>query len=460
MPTFHRSTELECSAAAAMAWHQRPGALQRLCPPWERVEVLHNAGTGIADGTRVNLRQHWGPLAFDWEVEHWGFEPDRRFCDRQLQGPFARWEHEHRFEPLGEGRCRLVDTIQYELPTKILRSWSPSFLQERLERLFAYRHRVTQADLKLTPPPPGRVVISGASGLLGRSLVPLLQTQGWAVDRLVRRPVQHDREIYWDPHRGTVEWPEDYRCDAVIHLAGANIADGRWTPRRREAILGSRIEGTRTLVGGLDRLAVAPRVFVSGSAVGYYGATATGESVMTEESPAGRGFLAQVCHEWEGEAAVARQLGIRTVMLRTGAVLSPAGGALAKMLPAFQAGLGGRLGTGQQPFAWIGIEDWVQAVRHVLASPDVDGPVNVTAPQILTQAEFAATMAAVLRRPALLPVPAFTLKLLFGRMAEEVLLTGAAVEPRRLTETGFRFQHPTAEAALRHVLGRPAPGRP
>jgi uncharacterized protein (TIGR01777 family) len=239
----------------------------------------------------------------------------------------------------------------------------------------------------------------------------------------------------------------------VIHLAGANVAGGRWTPRRRKAIMQSRIEGTRTLAKAIGELETPPRVWLSGSATGFYGNR--GGTELKESSPSGSGFLADVCQAWEKEADAQSGRGVRVVKLRTGIVLSPAGGALAKMLPAFQAGVGGALGDGRQWMSWIGIEDWMRACLFLLNSKGVAGPVNLVAPSAVQNGVFTRVLGARLQRPAILPVPAAVLVMLFGQMAEEALLSSARVVPGVLTQAGFKFLHPELENALGYVLGKP-----
>lgn len=449
---FTRSVEIDQSAATVFDWHARPGALERLCPPWERVEI-QSPSVGVIDGSRVKLRNWLGPIPLDWEVEHFDCVPGIQFKDRQLRGPFRSWEHWHRFEPIDHDRCRLTDDIRYELPLGGLGHWGHRFVHGQLERLFGYRHEITRRDLARMTGRQGRVLISGASGLLGSALRPLLLTQGYRVDRLVRRPAQQPDEIQWDPSAGRIDWPDNYACDAVIHLAGANIAGGRWTTARRELIRRSRVEGTRALVAGLRQLAKPPSVLLSGSAVGIYGTAAHSE--RDESAPVGSDFLAEVCVEWEREAEVVREFGVRTVLLRSGAVLSATGGALGRMLPAFRLGFGGRLGSGGQAFPWIGIEDFVWACLHLLETEAVDGPVNLVAPETVSQREFARTLGRVLGRPAMLPAPAGILRLILGEMADAVLLAGVRVKPERLTASGYVYLHPSLEKTLRHVLGRP-----
>jgi len=297
-----------------------------------------------------------------------------------------------------------------------------------------------------------KIVIAGASGTVGSVLVPALRDAGHGVRRLVRCAAQAADEITWNPAAGEIDRAalEREAVDAVINLAGENVAGGRWTERRREQILRSRVDATRTLVRAMQVMARKPAVFLSASATGFYGEG--GDTVLTEASPIGRGFLPEVCLAWETHAEGAARSGVRTVLLRFGVVLTRAGGALAKMLPLFRAGLGGRLGSGRQWMSWVGSDDVVGAVQHALADGRCTGPINVVAPGAVTNAEFTATLARVLKRPAVLPAPAWALRLAFGQMADEALLASARAAPVRLTETGYAFRHAGLETALRAVL--------
>jgi uncharacterized protein (TIGR01777 family) len=270
----------------------------------------------------------------------------------------------------------------------------------------------------------------------------------------VRRPPRSDDEIRWDPAAEQIDAPALEGVDAVVHLAGAGIADKRWTPARKREILESRTAGTALLAGTLAKLDRPPEVLVSGSAVGWYGDG--GEAVLTEQSPPGAVYLSTVCEAWEAAAAPATGAGIRTAFARTGIVLTPKGGPLAKLLPLFRLGLGGRMGGGREWWAWISLTDEVRAIRFLL-DHDVSGPFNLTAPAPVRNAELTKVLARVLGRPALVPVPSFGPKLLLGAdLADQLLFLSQRVEPKALTEAGFTFEHPDVETALRAELGRPA----
>jgi uncharacterized protein len=295
-----------------------------------------------------------------------------------------------------------------------------------------------------------KIVMGGASGAIGGALVPALSAAGHDVRKLVRRAARAPDEIAWNPTAGEIDIGQLEGADALINLSGENVGAGRWTAARRERILRSRVDATRTLVVAMAKLRRKPAVFLSASAVGFYGDR--GDEVLTETSGVGQGFLPEVCLAWETHAEGAARHGVRTVLMRFGVVLTRQGGALTKMLPLFRRGLGGRLGSGQQWMSWISIDDVVDAVQHTLRDQRCTGPFNFVAPEAVTNAEFARTLAQTLKRPAILPVPAWVLRAVFGRMANEAPLVSARAVPMRLDKTGYEFQHPTLEEALRTIL--------
>jgi uncharacterized protein (TIGR01777 family) len=451
----HRSS-LPALADEAFAWHARPGAFERLLPPWERIRLAAPAPE-LAVGARVTLSLRAGPMPVRWVARIAGVEPGRAFTDVQEEGPFARWKHEHRFEPTGSDRCDLLDRVEVELPWGPLGELGEPMVRRRLMRALRYRHRTAAGDLQLQSRYSGprlQVAVSGASGLIGSVLCQMLTTGGHRVVKLVRRPAGAG-EVTWDPRRRLLEPEALSGCDAVVHLAGENIGGGRWSARQRERLRASRLVGTSLLAGAIARASRPPRVLVAASAIGFYGDR--GDLILDEASPAGHGFLAGLGQAWEAASDAARDAGVRTVLARFGLVLSPRGGVLGRMLPVFRLGLGGPLGDGRQWMSWIGLDDAVAAILHCLWTDAVTGPVNVVSAEPARNAEFARVLGRVLRRPAVLPAPAFALRLAFDGLAEEGLLASHRVRPAVLEQTGFTFRHPTLEAALRHGLGRRAP---
>ncbi|MEW6777002.1 MAG: TIGR01777 family oxidoreductase [Bdellovibrionota bacterium] len=300
-----------------------------------------------------------------------------------------------------------------------------------------------------------KVVVSGSTGLVGSALVEALGKRGDHAIRLVRPQTKNgDSTAAWDPAAGTIDAKALEGCDAVVHLAGDNLGKGRWTKEKKARVLSSRVQGTILLSKTLASLQKPPAVFVCASAIGYYGSR--GEEILREDSAAGTGFLADVCVAWEAAAKPVIDKQIRTVLLRIGVVLSPKGGALPAMLPAFRMGAGGKLGPGNQYFAWVALDDLVRAILFAIDTPSLAGPVNATAPHPVTNAEFTKALGKALGRPTFFPLPAFAARLAFGgEKAEEMLLGSNRVEPARLLSAGFRFDYPEIEPALHHLLTRP-----
>ncbi len=382
------------------AWLDRPGAPDRLLPPWES-----------ADG----------------KPQAWSYVP-QVIAD-------------------GEDASLLQDAIEYRP------GWLGTRLPVRLLRRVVYRHQILAADLRRhAGTTPRRILLSGASGLLGRTLAAFLCTGGHRVVRLVRRRAAAGGEITWDPAAGKLD-PRDLEgLDAAVHLSGENIGGGRWTPARKQAIRDSRVRTTELLARSLAELAAPPRVFISASAVGIYGAH--GDEPVDEDSAAGTGFLSEVATAWEGAAAPAADRGIRVAHLRLGVVLSPHGGALSVMLPVFRMGAGGRMGAGTQIMSWVTVDDVLGAAHKVLFDDRLSGAVNVAAPGAASNAEFTRTLGNALGRPTLFPVPAGFIKLGLGEMGQALLLDGVRAVPRRLQAAGYEFAWPMLAPALKHMLGR------
>ena len=440
--------EVSASIAAPVeqvfSWHARPGAVRRLTPPWQSISVVVEADS-LRDGRAVLSL----PAGVRWVARHdpAGYEPPYRFVDQLAGGPLGRllsWRHTHDFAPDGDG-TRLTDRVDTAVPAAVLRP------------IFGYRHRQLTDDLAAHG--WGRqlddrgltVAVTGASGTVGRALVPFLTTGGHRVVRLVRRTPQGPGERQWSPEQPADDLLDG--VDALVHLAGAGIA-GRFTEAHKRAIRATRVGPTHRLAELAARRGVT--TLVTASAIGYYGPNRGGET-LTEASARGDGYLAEVVADWEDATAPAREAGVRTVSVRTGIVQTPRGGVLRLQRRLFNTGLGGRLGTGDQWLSWIAVDDLVDIYYRALLDPALTGPVNAVAPEPVRNRDYTRTLAHVLRRPAILPVPAAGPRLLLGEQGlRELALASQRVRPAALAARGHHFRWPDLGPALRHLLGRTA----
>ncbi|MFM2163832.1 MAG: hypothetical protein RL325_269 [Planctomycetota bacterium] len=464
---FEHASHFDCSAEELGAWHFRPGAIHRLVPPWESIEVLREAAP-LVDGARAELVIRKWPLSLRMVAVHREVDPPRGFVDEQERGPFGSWRHSHRFEPENGGGSRLVDSIRFDPPFGAAGALLPkSLMLGELRRQFEFRHRRTRDDIARHAEIAARfgaaqlrVGVTGASGLVGRQLCAFLSTGGHEVVRFIRGTPRGPGERQWNPDdpAGGMAPSAVEDLDAVVHLAGEPIAAGRWNDERKRRIEQSRVRGTQAVARAIARAGRRPRVLVSASAIGYYGHR-PGEQV-DERSDAGSGFLPDVVRAWESATREAEDAGVRTVHLRVGVVLSAAGGALGKMLPAFRVGAGGPIGSGAQGFSWIALDDLLGAALFAVRNDALSGAVNAVAPAALPQRGFAGVLGRVLGRPSFAPLPAPVVRGMFGEMGQRLLLEGALVRPAVLETHGFRFACPSLEQALRLELGRLGFGSP
>lgn len=407
-------------SAELRAWHARPGSLRRSWPAW------------LARGDRGGLRPALGGGAI---------------------------------ELAGGARAELVETasgLAWECRARSGRSWrhpvdapvgdvgEPPRGNGLAARIDAFHAARIPAELA-GDPAPLQVVVSGASGLVGSELTAFLSARGHGVRRLVRRPSPEADAIRWSPAAGEIDAASLEGVDAIVHLAGENIAAGRWTERRRARILDSRVDGTRLLARAIAGLRRPPAVFVSASAIGFYGDTA--DRVVDEDADPGQGFLAEVCQAWEAAAEPARQAGVRVVHPRLGIVLSAAGGVLARLAPVFRAGLGGPVGSGRQGMSWIASDDVLDVLERCMTDASLAGPLNAVSPEPVSNRDFGRALGRVLGRPALVPLPALAVRLAFGEMGEQLLLAGQRVRPAKLLGAGFGYRSAGLEDALCFELG-------
>ncbi|MFL1379690.1 TIGR01777 family oxidoreductase [Nocardiopsis protaetiae] len=447
---FRYASEVPAPRDEVFDWHGRPGAFARLSPPWQPVRL-----TAEADSLRDGVAVLTFPGGVRWTAAHLPerYDPPRRFADRLVGPPLSAvlsWTHAHDFEETEDGGTRVVDRIATSVPEAALRP------------MFAYRHAQLADDLAALDRSRAwsdrevTVAVTGSGGLVGRNLCALLTTSGHRVVRLVRRDPQGADERRWDPDAPAPDLLDG--VDALVHLAGEPLL-GRFTDKHKDALRASRVGPTRALAelaaarageGGL-------RAFVTASAIGYYGPE-RGDEVLTEDSPRGTGFLADLVADWEAAAAPAAAAGVRCVQVRTGIVQTPAGGVLGLQYPLFAAGLGGRLGHGRQWLSWIGADDLSDIYLRAILDEDLAGPVNGVTPYPVRGADHARLLARTLRRPALLPVPGWAPSVLLGREgADEVALADQRVVPTRLVAAGHRFRYPYLDGALAHLFGRTDP---
>lgn len=466
MPVFEQVTRYPHPRSEVFAWHTRPGAFVRLTPPGSAT-ALEGPTRGIRPGSELVLRishplvagllpelplGRRGPAGLNWRVRHVEYDEGERFVDEQVSGPLRSWRHEHHFADGPGGSTVITDRIHWEPPRSLPGGLTRTAVRRFLEGFFAFRERQLRADLDLHArlgATHRRVVVAGASGLIGTQLCALLTSGGHDVVRLVRgRPAGPD-EAAWDPAEGRLDAGVLDGADAVVNLSGHPIG-GRFTSGHKAKLLGSRLDATATLADAVVRAGVP--ALVQASAIGFYGARRPGE-LLTEASEPGDGVLAEVVGAWEAAARPAWDAGVRVALLRTGIVLSGAGGALAPQVPLFLLGAGGRLARADAWQSWVALDDVAHAYAHALATEDVSGPVNVVAPRPVTHQQFAVALGRTLGRPALLPTPAIGPKVVLGAEGYDQLIdTDQWVGSGVLDASGFRFTHGNLTEALRHVL--------
>ena len=444
-------SSLPVSVEEAFAYHDRPGALNRLIPPWESVEIEHS-DQSLVVGSRVVITTKVFGIPLRWVAEHTHYDPPNFFADTQLSGPFASWDHRHEFKEVGR-YTNLRDCIEYKLPMGALgRFFGGGKALGTIESMFAFRHRLNHDDLTLQadrPCEPMTVAISGSSGLVGGQLGSLLTLLGHQVRPIVRGSSGDDNPIAaWSGENEAAKLGD---VDAVVHLAGKPIASARWTDELKNEIRDSRVVKTRQLCESLSKLERKPKVLICASATGIYGNR--GDEQLNEDSNLGNDFLADVGRQWEAACQPAIDAGIRVVKARLGIVLSPKGGALEKMLlPAKFAG--GSLGNGKQWWSWISLDDVVGGIYHAITDESISGAVNFVSPEPITNKDFAKTLGRAIGRPAIFPAPAFVLRTAMGEMADALLLSSSRVIPGRLQRAGYRFRFTDLESLLRYSLGR------
>lgn len=455
MPQYSLKSLFPVPAAELYAWHMRVGALERLTPPWSAIQVTWG-DEHVCEGSRRELIVPAGPFKTKWLARHHSIVEGKQFIDEQDRGPFRKWTHLHVCTDKENGKSELEDRIDYEFPLgKLGEFFGKSQVDWMLNTAFPWRHERTWIDLsrhaEFADRPRLKVAISGASGMIGSNLKHFLTTGGHEVLTIDRKRGTPN-SVYWNPIAGEIESEKLEGLDAVVHLAGRNIAAGRWTETAKREILDSRVLGTRLLAETIAKLKSPPKVFISASAVGIYRSSA---EPTDEYGPQGDTFLAEVCRAWEGAADAARAAGIRVVHPRIGTVISGWGGVLGKLLPVFKIGLGGRLGSGRQMMNWIQLDDLIAVFYRSILDDALRGPVNATVAKAVTNQEFTEILGRVLKRPTIAFVPEIAVNTVFGQMGRELLLEGSNPQPKALDSIGFTPWFDNLEAALRFETGKP-----
>lgn len=451
------SSPIPTNAQTLADWHARHGAFERLAPPWETLKIVSQTG-GIEDGAKLIFKVYQGPIGLTWEAHHDQYIAGEQFRDVQHRGPFSTWEHTHRFIPIDDTHSTLSDEVRFQLPLAPLSTPFVGLVQRHmLQRMFDFRHRRTMQDLErheaFASQPRQRIAITGSTGLIGTALKAFLTTGGHTVLPVVRHKPVDEGSIYWKPSSGEIDAEAFEGVDVVIHLAGAGVADKRWDDAHKKLVLESRTQGTRLLAQTLAGLKKKPRVFLSASAIGYYGDR--GDELLTEQSSTGQDFLSETCLQWEAAAQPAKDAGIKVIHPRIGLVLAAQGGLLGPMLTPFKLGLGGKIGDGKQYMSWIALDDVLGALYHLMFQPEVEGPVNIVAPNPVTNTKFTKALGSVLGRPTFMSVPTFAIRAAMGEeMADSTALISQRVRPSVLELSGFKFFYPEVKEALAHELGK------
>ena len=461
LPLFVHKAKFDANKKQIWDWYNSDGAFRRIMPEWEGIQPI-NAGR-LVDGDETIFKVKMGPLRQKWVARHHSVVPGESFADRMIKGPFGAWNHHHEFESRTGEVTSVIDNVEYKLPLHIFTGWSAGFtVLPRMKQMFEFRSVRVANDLKQIQAtaklPRQRILVSGSTGMIGLQLCAFLEAAGHDVHRLLRpstklpSDVDSSKVVKWNDLTGEILEGDMNGFDSIIHLAGAGIGDKRWSKKRLKLIRDSRIIPTGNLAKIVAGLEKPPKKILCSSAIGFYGNRGT--EVLDENSSAGNDMLSELCRDWENASNAAKDAGINVIHLRTGIVMSPLGGALAKLLLPAKMGAGGPVGGGKQMQSWISLDDEIYAIHHLMMKEDSEGVYNLTAPNPVSQKQFAKTLGKVLRRPAFAPLPGFVIKILFGQMGKKLVLEGQDVRPNRLLESGYEFTHSELESCLRSCLGK------
>ncbi len=448
--TFKFETKLPLSKKDAFDWHKRRGMLERLSPPFFNTKLISKESVvepGEISHFKLMLFSDVGLDAFFGITD---YVEGESFTDKQVKGPFSFWEHHHRFKEIDSKSCILEDEVTFRVPLEsFLGAMLNSKIAKRLNHMFSYRREVLLNDIDFCAKYPEKklhILMTGAKVLVGSALSSFLKTMGHVVMPITRHLQADEKAIFWDIENQKIE-PKDLEgYDAVIHLAGENVA-GLWTDSKKEKIFKSRIHSTRLLVNTLNKLKNPPKTFICASGCNYY----SQGTLSTETGSQGNGFLTDVIKEWEEEASLYKEG--RVALMRTGVVLSPKGGMLKKLLHSYELGLGVKIGKGKNHLSWISIDDLVYQYYHVLMTKSLIGPINVTSPHPVTFNDFSKSLAAALHRPLFLKFPEGFIESVFGQMGKETMLSDLIVKPEKLLASNSSFYFPDLEHSFKHVLG-------
>lgn len=456
VPNTHEislKSPISATAEEVFNWHKQEGAFIRLMPPWGDVKITR-MDSGIINGNKVYLKVKPAFFQHDWIAELSDVQEGCKFVDTQVKGPFEYWQHQHLFQNTASEHSFIEDIITYRVKFGFIGdAITDGFVCRHIDRLLGYRHRTIENDLlriKRFPNAPSlRIAVIGGTGLIGSALIPFLRCAGHRVHIVTRHKPNHPTDIFWDPGQGMPNSEQLENFDAIVNLAGENIGSGRWSAARKERLRTSRIDTTHQLVQACSKLSHPPKVLINASAIGYYGDR--GDELLDEDSSKGKGFLSDICEAWEKTAT--QLTTSRVACVRFGMVLSPKGGALKQMLTPFRLGVGGKIGSGQQYYSWIGIDDAIYQLYNVMMDQRLSGPINIVSPQPVSNEEFTRVLGKVLGRPTLLTVPAKIIRVMFGEMGDALLLSSTKVLPKKLASQLYPFAYADLETCLRHMLG-------
>ncbi|MDY0132283.1 MAG: TIGR01777 family oxidoreductase [Desulforegulaceae bacterium] len=453
MIIFEKKTKLKFTKKEVFNFHENPGALKRLSPPWQKISVKLHKG-GIKKGAKVKMHLY-DPVKITWKAKHTEYIKNKYFEDIQTFGPFSKWKHKHIFKEDENGFCEMTDRVEFKLFFHFITF--PLFkkiILKKLNTIFQLRHKILKRDLEINSKFKGKKIflISGSGGVLGNLLIPRLTTAGHEVKKLVRRLPKNGNEFYWNPDKNLIDKKAFTNTDVVINLSGEPIAQGYWTKKKKKKIVSSRKNTATLLAKTINSLENPPSIFISSSATGFYGNK--GNELLNETSGIGDLFISKVCKIWEDSALLCTNKKTRTIILRTGVVLTPEGGALPIILKGFYSGLAAIPGSGNQYLSWISHEDWINGVYHIVFNEKIKGYVNLCSNNPVTFNQLMTDISTSIKLPFYFRIPSFIIKVFMGQKGYETVLCGAKVFPDKLLANNFKFFHNTPKEAIDEMLGK------